>query len=98
MSKSGLIAVAGTVLIVGAAVAANIAADASNREAASMALSAAGYDHVEIGSRHAFGGCLNGKGGTRWRYDWTAALNGAPDHGTICAGGLLQPPAIREGQ
>lgn len=88
-----------TVLIIVAAMAMYPLIDSANRDAALKALSDAGYDHVEIGERHVFGGCLNGKGGTRYRYDWTASRRGKPHVGTVCAGGVfIRSPSIEEGR
>jgi hypothetical protein len=74
------------------------AIDESNRQAARASLVGMGFNRPWIGKSRLFGGCLNGKGGTRYRYPWTAIdVIGAEHHGTVCAGGVIEP-SVHEGE
>lgn len=71
--------------------------DRAHRSELATALDVRGMRQVYIGDAMAFGGCLNGKGGTRWRYPWSAVdTSGRRHSGTACVGGFFMTPTIKE--
>ena len=91
-----LVAVGAVVVVVAVLVTAYPAADRRHQEELADALRARGYRHIETTAAQAFGGCMNGKGGTRWRHRWTATdATGRAASGSACIGGGFMKPSIK---
>lgn len=97
MSAKAIVYTVAIGALVGAAVLTVPSTNRSHQRDLAAALHARGLHHVTTTGPKFWNNCMNGKGGTRWRHEWSAVdARGQVHAGSACVGGLFMKPAISE--